>query len=498
MPVRVAIGGLFHETNTFVSQPTRLEDFRSEWTEGESLLERHASTGTELGGIIDGARERGWTLAPLLFAMATPSGTVTREAYTSVADRLTDLLRTAGSAKGLDAVILVLHGAMVAQGFDDPEGDLLGRVRALVGPRVPFVCTTDFHANVTETMVAAADCLIAYDTYPHLDARERGLDACRVVERLLAGEKAAAFLARPALVPVPQVQASDRPLIRTLVDLAHEFEADPRVINASVCCGFPYSDVPFAGMSFTVTTAADPELARATAAAMASLAWSRRDELRASALPVPAAVARARELSAGPGRGPVILIDSADNIGGGTPGDGTAVLAELLVQRAEGALVVIRDPEAAAACWRAGRGAAVDLVVGGKTDCLHGDPVPLTGRVLTLSDGQFAHRGPYMRGRHADMGRTAVILVDTDGADVTVVLTQNRQPPWDAEMLFSLGIDPRDLRLLAVKAAVAWRAAFGDMARAEVEVDAPGAASLNLGRLPFQKLRRPIFPLDDL
>ncbi len=495
MPMRVAIGGLFHETNTFVNQPTRLEDFRPEWTEGKDLLERHAGTGTELGGIIDGARERGWTLAPLLFAMATPAGMVTREAYTSVADRLVGLLRAAQSAGAVDAVILVLHGAMVADGFDDPEGDLLGRVRALVGPRVPLVGTTDFHANVTEDMVGAADCLISYDTYPHVDAWDRGLDAARVISRLAAGEKATAALARPALAPVPQVQASDRPLIQTLLERAHELERDPRVLNVSVCGGFAYADVPFAGMSFAVTTSGSPDLARGAAAELVSLAWSRREELRASALPAPQAVAEARRLAAGSGRGPVILINSADNIGGGTPGDGTAVLAELLAQGAERALVIIRDPEAVAACWQAGGRHRVELRVGGKTDCLHGDAVPVRGEVLSLSPGRFVHRGPYMRGRQADMGRTAVLRVPPD---VTVVLTEHRQPPWDAEMLYCLGIDPENLGILEVKAAVAWRSAFGKMARAALEVDAPGATPINPRRLPYRNIRRPVFPLDDM
>lgn len=493
MPPRIAVGGMFHETNTFVSTTTGFEAFGGEWTEGGDLLDRHTGTGTELGGVIEGCRARGWGVEPLAFALATPSGMVTVDAYRAISDRLVDLLEQAlGRVAPVDAVVLVLHGAMVVEGSDDPEGDLLARLRGLT-PGLPIVCTMDFHANVSDAMVAAADCLISYDTYPHVDARERGLEAAGVVERLLQGQRAAARVVRPPLVPVPQVQLTTRPLLQALIEKAHDLEEDPDVLNVSVCGGFAYADVPFAGMSFTVTTASDPGKSEDAARELAGQAWLGREALRGCALPVADAVAQACRLAKGPGEGPVILVDSADNIGGGTPGDGTAILAELLSQRAGEALVVIRDPEAVASCWSAGCGAELELVVGGKTDSLHGSPVPMKARVESLARGRFVHRGPYMRGRRADMGRTAVV----SSGGVRVVLTENRQPPWDAEMLYCLGIEPRTLGILAVKAAVAWRAAFGDICRAALEVDGPGATTVNLARLPYRKVRRPIFPLDE-
>jgi microcystin degradation protein MlrC len=485
---RVTVGGIWHETNTFAPGITSLEDFRAyQFAEGPSIVSTYRGTRNEMGGFIDAAGRLGLELVPSLFAAAVPSGVVGRDAYGAMRRKILDALE----AQRPDGVLLALHGAMVAEGEEEIEADLLSAVRRKVGPDRPVVATLDFHANISSAMVEAADALVGYDTYPHVDVYERALEAAELLARLLDGaaRPVKAFRKLP-LLTAPQAQSTETPPMRDLLDRMHEIERRPGILSVTVAGGFPYADVARVGLSVLVHATTDARPADACARELAQMAWERRRQFQVHAVPVEEAVRQAIESA----EGPVILVDAADNIGGGAPGDGTAILAELLRRGARRAVVTITDPEAVGEAIGAGVGGTVRLSVGGKRDRLHGEPVEVRGRVRLISEGTYVHRGSYMTGQQTRMGRTVVL--DCDG--VGLVLMERKAMPFDAEQLRSLGIEPADLKILAVKSAVAWKAAYGAIARRVIEVDTPGIGSANLGRFAYRRIPRPIFPLDPI
>lgn len=495
--MRFFVAMFSHETNTFSPLPTDRPQFEArDLRYGGEILERFRGTGTCLGGMIDTAAARGITLLPSIAAAASPAGRVSRRVYDDVTARMLDDLRAAGP---LDGVLLDLHGAMVAEGsadgsvgHDDGEGALLAAVREVVGPSVPIAVTLDFHGNVTPAMARHATLLHGYKTYPHVDMAERGREAAtRLLDVIERGVRPTAALRQPPLLPPLGCQGTARGPMRRLYDRAAEMEQDPKVVSISVFAGFPLADIHDAGLSVYVVTDGDQARADRLADELADLAWRHRAEFRHTALPVPEAVARALAID---GR-PVVLADMADNTGGGAAGDGTEILRELLRVGARGATVAcLWDPEAVAACVRAGVGATVTVKVGGKTDDRHGAPLAVTGRVRTLSDGRFVHKGPMMRGLDGRLGTTAVLDVE----DVKIILSSLRWQTLDPEMIRFVGIDPLAEKILVVKSTIHYRAAFEPIAREIVEVDAPGLSSSNLERFDFRHVRRPIFPLDDI
>jgi microcystin degradation protein MlrC len=488
--VRVFIAMLSHETNTFSTLATDRRQFETrELRYGGEVLEVYRGTATCLGGMIDGAAARGLTLLPSLAAAASPAGRVSTEFYESAKARICGDLRAAGR---LDGVLLDLHGAMVPEGHEDGEGDLLAAVRAVVGPQIPVGVTLDFHANVTADMVRHATLLHGYKTYPHVDMGERGREAAERVADVLAGRlRPRVAFRQPRLLPPIASQLTARGPMRRLYDLADEMERDPRVITVSVFAGFPLADIHDAGLSIYVATHDDPALAAKLADQLEAVAWEHRREFVHRAVPVREAVAEALRLDVRP----VVLADIADNTGGGAAGDGTELLRELLRVDAPSATVAcLWDPEAAAACTRAGLGATLTIDVGGKVDDRHGAPVRMTGRVSALSDGAFVHKGPMLRGLPGRLGPTAVL----QSGGVKAILISHRWQTLDPEMIRIVGIDPAAERILVVKSTIHYRAAFEPLAARIIEVDAPGLSSSNLDRYAFTRVRRPIFPLDDL
>jgi microcystin degradation protein MlrC len=487
--VRFFVAMFSHETNTFSTIPTDRRQFEArDLRYGGELLEAYRGTGTCLGGMIEAAAARGVTLVPSLAAAASPAGRVAADFYAATKRRLLDDLRGAGR---LDGVLLDLHGAMVPESLEDGEGDLLRAVRETVGPAVPVAVTLDFHANVTHDMVRHATLLHGYKTYPHVDMDARGREATERLLDVVAGRlRPTVAWRQPPLLPPIAGQLTARGPMRLLYDRAAEMERDPRVVTVSIFAGFPLADIHDAGLSVYVATDRDPGLADRLADELAATAWAHRAEFLHSAVPVGDAVARAL---AAPGR-PVVLADIADNTGGGAAGDTTEILRELLRVGARQATVAcVWDPDAVQACVRAGVGAGVTVDVGGKIDPSHGAPVRVTGRVRTLSDGRFVHRGPMLHGLEGRLGPTAVLDVN----DVKVILISLRWQTLDPEMLRVVGIDPTAEKIVVVKSSVHYRAAFEPLAHAVIEVDAPGLSTSNLARFTFKNVRRPIFPLDE-
>jgi microcystin degradation protein MlrC len=486
MKRRIAIGGIWHETNTFAAAETGLRDFESyQLARGDALLARYTDTRTELGGAIEAAPALGLDLHPCLYAGAVPSGTIAASAFTELAG---ELVLGIERAKPLDGVLLTLHGAAVADGTPDADLEVLARVRSCVGERTPIALTLDFHANIDRRLVDAADLVVGYDTYPHVDMAERGFEAMRGLARILAGETRpiAAFRKVP-LLTVPQMQSTQGGPVAEVMALVHAIEGRDGIVGATLAMGFPYADV--ARLGAAVVVYAD-EAARAEAAAdeVAGALWRRRDAFDPALVAIEEGVALAVAAS----ERPVVLVEPADNVGGGSAGDGAAVLAALLAAGADRAVIVIADPPAVQAAERAGAGGRFHGPVGGRTDDRHGPPILLEGRVRFVREARYRHRGSYMTGYETSMGPTAVV----DAGGVQVVLTTLRTMPFDGEQLRCLGIEPAEQAIIVVKSAIAWRAAYGDVAKRVIFLDSPGICASNLDRFDYAHRPRPLYPFE--
>ena len=489
---RVAIGGILHETHSFMDGRVDLRDFAALALHfDDDLIEAMAGSRSGIGGMIDCARSQGWQLLPTLYASAMPAGLVSDHACATLLD---DLAKRLEASLPLDGALLALHGAMVAEGELDVEAAILERARALVGDDTPIVALLDMHGNISPRSVELADALLAYDTNPHLDAYERGTEAGEIMARLLRREaRPTAAIARPPMLLPAQATATAEPPLSLVHARAAEMKAESDVVSVAVLAGFAYADTPFTGPSMIVTTNGKPALAREYASELSQLLYAGRESARFAGLPAGQAVAQALRHEGGP----VILVDSADNIGGGTTGDGTDALRAMLDQGVIDGAIVLADAEAVGICRRAGAGAMVELSVGGKADQWHGQPVQVSGEARALSSGSFTceladNHFSSLYGDRVEMGECAWLRA----AGVNILLTERKTPPMDLAQLRHIGIVPEAQSMIVVKSAVAYRAAYLPIASAVIEMDTAGLCSANLRRFPYRHLPRPVFPLD--
>lgn len=481
----LAIGGIMHESNTFSETPTDFAAFSQ--TYARNLLNTWGESHHEIGGFIQGATEYGYTAYPTLMASATPAGPVTDDAFDRFTEMLIQHLKAAPTHEGL---LLALHGAMVAESYPDGDGEVLRRLRDAFGRDFPIVVTLDQHTNVSEQMVAESTALVIYKTTPHIDQRQRGLQAAELMMRILADEVTPTqALVKPPMLLNMLYHNTNVPPMAPILTAAKQLEARPDVLAANVALGYPYADVSEVGPSFVVVTDNNPELAQTEADRLSDMLWNVHEQLT---LDLPDAT-QAVEQAIASEQHPVILVEMGDNIGGGSPGDSTFVLAELQRQGASGFVVVLCEPEGVQRCIQAGVGGDVALNVGGKADTLHGDPVSIRGKVRLIHDGHYEETQPRHGGqRYHNQGVTSVVAA----GDSLVVLTSRRQTPFSLQQLLSLGINPSEMRMIVVKAAVAYRAAYEPIAGQIIEVDTPGLTAVNPLHFEYHNVRRPLFPLD--
>ena len=485
--MRIITGTISHETNVYSNIKTDLEEFKKRrLLYGDELFKDFDGTKSPAGGIIDGCKQQGYELIPTVFASAVPSGTITAEAFDTILDGILDGIKAAGP---YDAAVMHLHGAGVSEKYPDIEGKVLSEVRKLVGEK-PLVATFDLHANYTQQMVDSADMLIGYDTYPHTDGYERGVEAVKLTKKMLDGKlKPTLGFTQPPMLPALQVQFTGRYPMKKLIEKAHQMEKHPEVETITVAAGFPWSDIPEAGMSFIVTTNNNQTLADKLAQKLHDMAWNMRRDFLVSPTPLKQALKHAAQAT----KTPIIMADIGDNPGGGTPEDGTVVLKAILEEGLTGGvLALIWDPEAAKKAIEAGLGKTVDLMLGGNTDDMHGEPLPVSGKVKHISDGTFISNGPMGSGVPMDMGPTAILEIG--GNDV--IVTSKRLQPLDLTLYKALGIKPEEQSYIVVKSSVHFRAAHEPIAAEIIELDTPGLTSPRLAGFGFKNIRRPIFPLD--
>lgn len=483
--MRIAVAGVFHETNSFAPNKTDLNAFKWEWVQGkEEFFSRYEGTRTSMGGVLDAAEALNVELCPGLYTAATPSGMVTKEAIGEITQSVVDSISPECSG-----LVLILHGAMVTEPYLDVEGELLRRIRERLGSKFPIAITLDLHANISQQMVDLSDIIVGYDTYPHTDMYERAVEATELLVKLVSNKiRPKTGFRKPGMLVVPQTMlTTDNGPMKELIDMALLIEKDPQVLNVTVAGGFPFSDVPDAGMAFIVTTDHDQKLADRYATQLSEYAWEHRRRFQFPEF----TPEKAMEIACEHEEGPVILVEGSDNVGGGSPADATHML-QYLVKSPRKCLAVIRDVDAVLLAHKLGVGSKLECDVGGKSDRWHGDPVPIVGNIKLLFDGVYRYVGPYMTGNLVNMGRTAVIETN----QVTLILTEERTPPFDIGHIQTVGLDPRQFHVILVKAAVAWRAAFGDIAKQVIYVDTPGCCSANLHHFTYTHLQRPVYPLD--
>jgi microcystin degradation protein MlrC len=489
--MRIAIGQLWQETNTFNPLPTTRADFEAFGVlHGAEVVEKLADT-NEPGGFIQSLRA--WPEQPAIVGLARlpawPAGTATASTFAWLRGEMLDALNRAGP---IDAVLLALHGAMVAENEPDVEGAILEAVRERIGRRTPLVVTLDLHASLTRRMVAATDALVLYHTAPHVDIFETGQRGAAVLRRIIVDgvRPVTAFQRVPMVPPADRANTQDPAsvsfgLSRTL----HELERDPHILAAGLATVQPWLDIPDLGSS-VVIVADNERLARSTCAQIATELWDRRRGYLSELVGVEEAVACAHACNSGL----VVLSDCADATTSGAPGDSTHLLREMLkYDWPRPALVTMVDPQLVSSLTRAPLGSAWSGQLGGKRDHRFSRPIEVSMRLVRRFEAKFILSGHLGRNLSIDMGPSVVLAV----GNVHVIVTTHSGPHFAPELFIAAGIDPFAASVLVAKSPCGFRAAYQQRAALILVVRAPGCAPADFWNYEYRRITRPLWPWDD-
>jgi microcystin degradation protein MlrC len=492
--MRIASGGIQHETNTFAVTPATIDDFVRDsncgpnMDGGDVIFERYRNTAAIHGGYIAGAEAAGIELIPVMCVRAQPSGRVEQASLDKMLDLMCERFK---AVLPVDGILLDLHGAMVSDDHEDAESYIIAAVRDLVGDEIPIVVTLDLHANITQRLVDLSDVIIGFDTYPHVDMHERGVEAVELITRIVKGEiKPIQKFRQLPLITMPPMQCTLREPMQSLIARMHQMESEPNVLTATLAMGFPFADIHDAGVSVLVTVDNDEQLANEKADELADWIWNLRDELQPDLKTIEYVIDFAKDPT---NEGLILFADGSDNPGGGAPCDGTVALRALIESDLQGAAVgVLFDPETVQEAIAAGVGNSFNATIGAKTDNRHGEPVVESAYVKAICDGQFTYQGPMLRGVDDHLGMTATLIV----GGVEVVISSQRRQCLDMQLLRVAGVEPSQKRLIVLKSAVHFRSHFGPLANHIFDADTPGVHRPDFSGFDYQKLRRPIYPLD--
>lgn len=483
--MRIAIGGFLHESHSFAPRPTRYIDFVHTGgfpglVHGPALFDAVRGTSVPTAGAIAAAGDA--TLVPLAWGFANPAGPVQDEAFERISALICAGLSLALDKAPLDGVYLDLHGAAVSDSFSDMEGELLRRVRAIVGS-VPLTISLDPHCNLTQKMVDLCDAVVPFRTYPHVDMPAAGAQAMRLLlARIARGTPwARSFRQVDFFIPLTS-QCTMFPPMLPVAEARTDLATAEGVAELAFCFGFPYADFADCGVAAAAYAETQDQADSATLA-LCSFIASREASFMSEVIPANAAVAKAIAASAH-ATAPIVIADTQDNPGGGGHGDTTGLLAELIRQDAQGALLaLINDDEAAAACHAAGEGATIALMLGGKSD---NTPLAVTAKVERLTNGVFVGTGPMAKGNPADLGPTALIRV---APGVRVIIVSRKMQALDQALIRHVGIEPASCKILVLKSSVHFRADFQPIAADVIVAAAPGPVIADPALLPFKHLR---------
>lgn len=498
---RIFIAGLFHETHTFLDGTTGWEDFQI--LRGSEILALKGES-SPMGGALEVAEQLGWNVFPALSAAAYPSAIVQTEVFERYWSEFSAALATCLASGPLDGIFLVLHGAMACETIDDVEGVLLERLRQqlltsepALSKTIPVFGVYDLHANFTPKMAEYSHCLVAYRENPHADARESAVRAVHLLDRCLQTSALPRMvLAQPPIVWPPTGTGTASDPMRALLRTARQLQSEhPEFWEVNITPGFAFADTVDTGLSFAIITMGSDEQAHAALRRLTDQAW----ELA----PVGNVVERSVD-DVLPGlprneSGLTVIVEPSDNIGGGAPGDCTGLLRAFIQYGFTNTAVCICDPDSVRELQKHGPGTMVSLAIGGRGSRLDRGPIELTVRLLKTCDGLFELRDRQshlasMVGDRFNMGDCAVV----EYAGITILLTSVKTPPMDLGQWLHVGLDPSKFSYVGVKAAVSHQRAWDPISRGNIWVSTPGPCSSDLRSLPYRKLRRPVFPLDDI
>lgn len=484
--MRVGIIALLHESNTFISQPTTLGHFQENWLlTGEAVREAVIGTHHETGGFFEGLEHQQIEAVPIFAGRAVPYGAITAETFDALLETMfTELERV----RQLDGILVAPHGATVSEEHRDADGYWLAELRKRVGNEMPLIGTLDPHANLSTLMVDSTNALIAYRSNPHLDQRARGIDAANLMARTLRGEvKPTQVGSFPAMAINIERQLTTEPHLVPLYELADGLLNVSGVLSNSILLGFPYADVEEMGSAAIAVTNDEPGLAREHANQLGEYLWNHREAFAGQMISIDEALERSASL-----KGPICLLDMGDNAGGGSPADSTHMAHAILRHKLSNVFMCLYDPESVEQAAFAGKGANVELRVGGKTDELHGEPLQGDFKVIGIYDGRFTEPQPRHGGfTQCDQGRTAIVQND---AGLTLMLTSRRMPPFSLQQLISCDVDPGSFHILVAKGVNAPVAAYDPICKHLIRVNTPGCTTADMTMLDFKHRRRPLFP----
>ena len=486
-PHRIALGTIFTESNHLVGTFTDLACFeRTELRRGRQVLD---STDGVVGGMLAGLRDRGADIAPLLVATAVPGGILSRECYLTLK---TELLQRLHDAMPVDGVLLPLHGGAAVEETGDLEGDLVAAVRNAVGPGVPIVGTLDLHAHVSEKMIAGAEALLAWETYPHRDTYSTGVRGVRMLLDILDGKvrPAMAMAKVPVIVGGIMGSTEGSAPFADVMRFAKAMERRPGVLSTSTFLVQPYLDLPGMGGGGLVVTDGDLTVAVELSTQIAEMYWERRFDLEPQVRTPREAIAHGLELEGGP----ILLLETADSVGGGAAGDSVATLRALLENPVSApAVVPVVDPEAAARCHQETEGSEIQLTLGHRVDPRWGRPISVTGRIEKLTDGKFVYSGGIWGGQVADMGPSVRLRIGS----VQVLICTYPTYDWADEQYRSVGMDTRNAKFIVVKNPMNYRIGYEGMFTEALVLDTPGPTPPVLRHVRFTELQGPYFPAQE-
>lgn len=496
MPKRVILAGLFHETHTFLETPTTLADFTVR--SGDELLEARGD-GSPLSGALEVASECDWQVVPVIDMRATPCGIVEDDVFRSFCEAVLDAIRKSVAADALDGICLILHGAMVTQSEPDVEGRLIRLIRSIPGAEsIPICGVLDLHGNISPVTIEQTQGLIAYRCNPHTDSREAAIRGAQLLDRILTdGVAPTGVWAQPDVMwPPTGTGTADVPM-KTLEEMARQIEAKhAEIVAVNVFAGFSFADTPHTGVSFSAYTFGDPVDAREELERLCEWSVENREAGNKVEPSLESILPEVRTLLQN-GTSPVILVEPSDNIGGGAPGDTTTFLTAFLQESFENSVVVINDPGLVESLADAVPGEKRTVRIGAVLSGTFCEPVETEVEFISSSDGSFELEDRHshlasMNGVHIRMGPCAVVRAQR----VSILLTSRKTPPFDLGQLRSQGIVPEKCSVIGVKAAVAHRQGYDPITAATFTVNVPGPCSSQLKGFPFEKVRRPIYPLD--
>lgn len=486
---KVALVGLYHESNTFLKTKTSLKDFeKGHLLYGEMIREEYGKAFHEIGGMLEVLDASAFEAVPLVFAEATPSGMISNDTLQYLFEKISCALVENGP---FDGILVALHGAAVSESYPDMDGWWLEKLRAIAGDTKPIIGTLDPHANVSQQMIEATNALVAYKTNPHVDQRATGAQAARLMVDTLLGKikPSQYFYQPPATISIEQQYTSGSPC-KELYALAEQAGSERKILSVSILLGFPYADVKEMGSGFIVVTDNDENLAKSTAETLGDYLWDHRADFVGKKISVKEAVDAVEHHAK-----PVLLLDMGDNVGGGSPGDSTFILEALEGSGKWKSFICIYDPEAVIAASERSPGRKISLVFGGKTDHFHGEPYSAEVTIKTITEGIFKEHQPRHGGQvNFNMGKIAIVETETR---TTIMLTSLRIAPFSLNQLISFGIKPEDYDVIVAKGVHAPIAAYKPVCKGFIQVNTEGITKADLTRFSFQNRRKPLYPFED-